>query len=180
MDNTNLVVHLQEEIQEIIETVENQLLMLDKEALNWKAAPDSWSALECFEHLNRYNRFYNAELEKALERSGKPAAFHPGWLGNYFVRSVAPDNTKAMKTMAHLNPSGSQLNKAVLEEFLNHQRHLLSLLTKAKGVNLNQRTIRVEVFRLLRMKIGDTFRFLVAHQQRHLQQALRTAQVMVG
>ena len=178
METQNLITRLQSDVQQIIETVETELLPLGKSKLNRKQAPDKWSVLECFEHLNRYNRFYNPELEQALERKGKASAFHPGWLGNYFVRTVSPENAKPMKTMAHLNPTGSQLGLPVLEEFIQHQRHLLELLTRAKSANLNHRAVRVEVFRLLRMKTGDALRFLVAHQQRHLQQALRVADVM--
>ncbi|MCO6478873.1 MAG: DinB family protein [Phaeodactylibacter sp.] len=180
MEPQNLITRLQNDVQQIIETVETELLSLEKSALNQKPAPEKWSALECFEHLNRYNRFYNPELERALEHKGKAVPFRPGWLGNYFVQSVVPENAKPMKTMAHLNPSSvSQLGVKVLEEFLGHQRHLLELLTKAKGANLNRRAVRVEVFRLLRIKTGDAFRFVVAHQQRHLQQALRVVEVMV-
>ena len=173
MKTTQLISELQTTVQGIIETVEAEILPLNKAALNWKPAPEAWSILECFEHLNRYNRFYNAELERALARSARPAAFQPGWLGNYFVQSISPGNTKPMKTMKHLNPLGSKLGVKVLEEFLAHQRHLLELLGKAKGANLNQRLVKVEILPLLRLKTGDAFRFVVAHEQRHLQQAIR-------
>ncbi len=173
METKNLIGQLQSEVQQIIETVETEFLPLNKAALNRKPAFDKWSILECFEHLNRYNRFYNAELETAVKSSGKAAPFRPGWLGDYFVRSISPENAQPMKTMKHLNPGGSKLGMEVLEEFLNHQRHLLQLLTQAKQANLNRRKVKVEVLRLLRMKTGDAFRFVIAHQQRHLQQALR-------
>ena len=179
METQNLIPRLQENVQRIIETVETELLPLGEHELNRKPAPEKWSVLECFEHLNRYNRFYNPELERAIEHKGKAAAFRPGWLGNYFVQSVIPENEKPIKTMGYLNPTGSRLSVSVLEEFLGHQRHLLELLTKAKGANLNRRAVRVEVFRLLRIKTGDAFRFIVTHQQRHLQQALRAVRVIV-
>ena len=175
MVTQNLIAGLQEDVQKIIETVETELLSLERSELNQKPGPGKWSVLECFEHLNRYNRFYNPELERALERKGKATAFQPGWLGNYFVRTVSPENTKPIKTLGRLNPAGSQLSIKILEEFLAHQYHLLELLTRAKSANLNQRAVRVEVFRLLRMKTGDAFRFLIAHQRRHLQQALSAA-----
>lgn len=178
MEMQNFIARLQADVQQIIETVETELLPLETSVLNRKPAPEKWSPLECFEHLNRYNRFYNPELEQALEHRGKAAAFRPGWLGNFFVQSVTPENARPMKTRAYLNPAGSRLGINVLEEFLGHQRHLLELLTRAKGANLNRRAVRVEVFRLLRINTGDAFRFVVAHQQRHLQQALRGVEVV--
>ena len=76
--------------------------------------------------------------------------------------------------MKHVDPKGSTLTFEVVQEFLGHQRKLLQLLNLAKNKNLNPRKIRVEFFRLLKIKIGDGFRFVVAHEQRHLQQILRT------
>lgn len=179
MHHPNVLADLQTQVQHLIETVETEFLPLEPAALNWKPAPDAWSILECFEHLNRYNRYYNAELENAMEkgRTGKASAFRPGWLGDYFVRTMSPENTKPVKTMKHLNPTGSQLSVSTLHEFLEHQRHLLRLLVRARGANLNRRAVRVEILPLLRIKTGDGLRFVVAHERRHMAQALRVRQM---
>lgn len=173
METTQLIAALQADVQNIIETIEGEILHLDKAALHWKPSPEKWNILECFEHLNRYNRYYNPELERALSRTGKPAPFRPGWLGNYFVQSISPENARPIKTMKRLNPIDSNTNAKALEEFLSHQRHLLALLTRAKSANINQRLVTVEIMPILRIKTGDAFRFVVAHEQRHLQQAMR-------
>jgi len=174
MTTQELIFQLQNDIQQIIETTEQNVLNLDHKIVQWKENPDSWSVLECYEHLNIYNRYYNIELEKALAYSSSPQTFKPGWLGNYFIKMIAPSNEKPIKTMKHVDPKGSTLTFQVVEEFLGHQRKLLQLLNLAKNKNLNPRNIRVEFFKLLRIKVGDGFRFVVAHEQRHLQQILRT------
>ncbi len=174
MTTQDLIFQLQKDIQQIIETTEQEVLNLDVEIVQWKENADSWSVLECYEHLNIYNRYYNTELEKALSHSSSPQNFKPGWLGYYFVKMIAPTNEKAIKTMKHVDPKGSTLSFQVVEEFLGHQRKLLQLLNLAKNKNLNSRKVRVEFFKLLKIKIGDGFRFVVAHEQRHLQQVLRT------
>jgi hypothetical protein len=174
MTTQALLTALTERIQEGIIYVENQLLPESEATLNWKANVDSWSVLECIEHLNRYNRYYNTAIEEALAKNTKAAVFKSGWLGDFFVKSVDPTNVKPMKTRPHLNPGGSQLDKGVLTEFLSHQKHLLQLLYQAEHKNLNPRAVKVEIFRLIRMKTGDALRFVVTHQQRHLGQAERT------
>ena len=165
MTTQDLIFQLQNDIQQIIETTEQEVLNLDSEIVQWKENPDSWSVLECYEHLNIYNRHYNIELEKALTYSSSPQTFKSGWLGNYFVKMIAPSNEKPIKTMNHVDPKGSTLTFQVVEEFLGHQRKLLQLLNVAKSKNLNPRKIRVEFLKLLKIKIGDGFRFVVAHEQ---------------
>ena len=166
-----LITDLQEKIQAGIVEVETAFLSEHNQLLNWKPNPEEWSILECIEHLNRYNRYYNYHLEQALQKKSTPSAFKAGWLGDFFVKSVSSENKKPMKTRPHLNPAGSQLDKGTLTEFLDHQQHLLHLLSAAKKNNLNRRSIKVEIMPFIRMKIGDTFRFVIAHQQRHLEQA---------
>ena len=180
MTTQDLIFQLQNDIQQIIETTEQEVLNLDSEIVQWKENPDSWSVLECYEHLNIYNRHYNIELEKALTYSSSPQTFKSGWLGNYFVKMIAPSNEKPIKTMNHVDPKGSTLTFQVVEEFLGHQRKLLQLLNVAKSKNLNPRKIRVEFLKLLKIKIGDGFRFVVAHEQRHLQQVLRTKKTAIS
>ena len=174
MTTQDLILQLQNDVQQIIETTEQEVLNLDSKIVQWKENADSWSVLECYEHLNIYNRFYNDQLEKALAKSSLPQTFKSGWLGNYFTKLIAPTNEKPIKTMKHVDPKGSTLTFDVIEEFLGHQRKLLQLLNLAKSKNLNPRKVSVEFFKLLKIKIGDGFRFVVAHEQRHLQQVLRT------
>ena len=166
-----LITDLQEKIQAGIVEIETSFLSENNQLLNWKPNAEKWSVLECIEHLNRYNRYYNHHLEQALQKKSPPSIYKPGWLGDFFVKLVSPENKKPMKTRPHLNPTGSHLDKGTLIEFLDHQQHLLQLLSAAKKNNLNRRSIKVEVMPLMRMKIGDTFRFVITHQQRHLQQA---------
>lgn len=174
MDIQELVKDLKSRVEEGIIQVEKDFLPAESTTLNYKVGADKWSVLECIEHLNRYNRYYNHHLEVALEANGAAQQYKPGWLGNYFVKTLGPEYKKPMKTKSYLNPSGSQLDKSVLVEYLDHQRHLLQLLTRARHSNLNRRAIKVEVMPLIRIKTGDALRFLIAHQERHLQQAERS------
>jgi len=177
---------LQQQVHSLTATVEIEFSPLDEAALHFKPSPVSWSILECLEHLNRYNRFYNAELAAALAKQAhtKPACNSQqvtySWLGRKSYEAVRPENAQASKTLQRMNPSSSHLNRAVLEEFLQHQANLALLLEKAAGADLNQKAVRIEFFKLFKLKTGEAFQFLVAHEQRHMQQALRVKQQYQG
>ncbi|MCP2043188.1 DinB family protein [Pontibacter sp. HSC-36F09] len=170
-------------LEQISRTVENQkhtviaaFVPLELSLLNYKPAPDSWSILECLEHLNRYSRYYNQVLAKAINAntgSEHEQKISYTWLGKKSLDMVRPDNGKKSKTVRHMNPNNSQLSHQTLEEFLDHQTELLQLLDKAKDANLNKKAIPVEFFKLLKLRIGETLEFVALHQERHLQQALK-------
>ncbi len=156
-----------------------------EEVLNYKKDPASWSALECLEHLNLYGRFYLPEIKKRIqEGKGKSdPVFNSGWLGNYFANSMLPKDLstgsglKKMKTFKNMNPINSQLDKQVIDEFLNQQKELLQLLEESRRISLNKTRTAISISKLIKLKLGDTFRFVIYHNQRHMAQALRLRSV---
>lgn len=178
MLSTTFLRQLTDQVQELRATVDAQLRSLSSHQLNFKPSAASWSVLECLEHLNRYSRFYNPELANALRGQTQPQNPHEvgfTWLGRKSYETVRPDNGKQHTTIKHMNPAGSALGAEVVQEFLQHQEQLLALLAAANCTNLNRKAVRIEFFRLLRLRVGEALQFMVAHEQRHVQQALRAA-----
>ncbi|SFT37532.1 DinB superfamily protein [Lishizhenia tianjinensis] len=148
---------------------------IDISHLNYKANAESWSVLECIEHLNLYGDFYNPSLKQSLSKA-KPAVrrhFKPGLLGNYFTQSMYPkEKLNKMKTFKDKNPVGSTLNLSHLDRFINQQHQFIELLKEAEHKNLNFKT-PISISKWLKLKLGDTFHFVSAHNERHIQQAKR-------
>lgn len=143
-------------------------------ALNHKPAVDSWSALECLEHLNLYGRFYLPEIAKQISEapSQKETYFKSGWLGNYFANSLLPNGKlNKMKTFKSMNPLNSKLDRTVINDFLNQQTQMLELLDKAQNVNLNKTKTAISISSWIKLKLGDTLRVVIYHNQRHIKQA---------
>lgn len=157
-----------------------ELKELSKEQLNFKANPDSWSVLECVKHLNIYGDFYLPEIEKSIECafSSDKKTFKAGVLGNYFVKMIEPkEKLNNMKTMSKFNPSGSSLTVEELTIFEQQQYKTLDLLSKALDVDLAKNKTKTSLSNLINMRLGDTLRFVIAHNQRHLNQASRIVKV---
>ena len=141
--------------------------------LNWREDAGRWSVLECLEHLNLYGDFYIPEIKSVLENNNtKPALFFKsGLLGNYFAESMLPkEGFKKIKTFKDKNPFGSNLNHKVIQRFINQQVEMIELLNKASDVNLNKVKTAISISKLLRLKLGDTFRVVINHNIRHLEQ----------
>lgn len=174
MRSSILLKELASTVRSIIQTTENSFSGLSEHEMNWKENATRWSMLECFEHLNRYSRFYHAQFEKVIASSlpqSSDVDAASTWLGKKFINMMHPKNTKKQKTLKHMDPLNSSLGLGVLEEFMAHQKNLLAILEQASRVDLNKAKVSVEFLRLLKMNLGDALQFVIVHEQRHLQQA---------
>lgn len=144
------------------------------EELNFRKSPESWNTLECLEHLNLYGRFYIPEIDKRINsiKTIPQKEFRSGFLGNYFAKSMLPkEKLNKMKAFKSMNPIHKNLDKNVLEEFISQQNRILELLEKSRKVNLEKVKTSISITNLIKLKLGDTFRFLVNHNTRHIVQA---------
>lgn len=151
-----------------------------EEQLNYKQHAESWSILECLEHLNLYGRFYLPEIERCIRKGKgkKENVFKSGWLGNYFANSMLPkEKLNKMKTFKNMNPLNSKLDKRVIDDFISQQQKMLRLLEESRKVSLNKTRTAISISKLIKLKLGDTFRFVIYHNQRHMAQANRIQNV---
>jgi len=170
-----LIDELKKITEENIQFVENLLNQPD-EKLNFRLSENSWGILECLEHLNRYGNFYIPEIGKRIENSDTKSTgiFSSGILGNYFAKSMLPkDKLNTMKTFKSMNPIHSKLDRSVLNEFIDQQKQIIHLLNEAKNIDLNKVKTSISISNLIKLKLGDTFRFVIYHNLRHIEQAKR-------
>lgn len=66
---------------------------------------------------------------------------------------------------------GSQQDRNVINKFINQQKECLELIEKSKQISLTKTKTTISISKLLKLRLGDTFRFITAHNERHLLQA---------
>ena len=76
-----------------------------------------------------------------------------------------------MKTFKHKNPTGRMLSPKTIDRFISQQTEFLKLLDQSKSVSLSRTKTAISISRFIKLKLGDTFKFIVAHNERHLVQA---------
>lgn len=155
-----------------------QFKSLSIDDLNFKKDSGSWSILECVEHLNLYGDYYLPEIEKQIlkgRKSNRTQIFKSGFIGNYFANlmQVKAGKLKKMKSPKDKIPANSKLTATTLDRFLKQQELLQSLLHQALHTDLNKTKTAISISTLIKLRLGDTFRFLIYHIDRHIQQAER-------
>jgi len=174
-----LIKDLKEDVRRLQEAAEH-LKNTEKSKLVYAVNEGKWSVVQCLEHLNAFGRHYLPAIEKAIAvKSGeKPAWFNSGFLGDYFTKSMKPKNVfeikNKMKTMKIFNFPNSLNVDTVMKEYIDQKVKLQQLLDIANERDLNSIRIPVTLTKMIKLKLGDTFRFLIAHEQRHMIQARNT------
>ncbi len=147
---------------------------VSREVLNFKPDHNDWSVLECMEHLNLYGDFYLPEIERCILNSPslhEGILFKSSLIGDYFVNSIKATNQKKMKAPKMMTPETSQLSAITLDKFIKQLEKLKSLLYQAKKVNLTKNYTAISLTRIIKLRLGDTLRFIVYHNERHIRQA---------
>lgn len=175
----------EELLEDLIETTHHLMesamyyKAMNPKQLNARLSDDSWSILECFEHMNRFDEFYIKELRKRLESDPDIGTherlFQSGWIGGRTANSMLPKAEKKlnkMRTFKRMNPIGSSLDSAVIDTFLEDQEAMLEIFKMAKEKNLNKIRVNLTI-PIIKFKAGDAMRFIQNHSVRHLVQCKR-------
>lgn len=172
------------QIDDLLKTANEQFVTAPKEVLLRQPAPDKWSVAQCLDHLNSYSRFYVPAMEKAIQSKltgslppAPAATFKSGFLGNYFTKMMEPkmDGKPGMRMQAPkaYRPLADLDAGKVVSEFIEWQQKTKVLLDQAKLVNIQKVKVPTTLGSWLKFSLGDTFRFVIAHERRHMAQALR-------
>ncbi len=145
--------------------------------LNFKASHNEWSILECIEHLNLYGDYYLPEIEKrilAQHTQANNTIFRSGLIGNYFANLMQVKNgtiKKKLQSPKDKNPINSKLTVKSIDRFIKQLDRLRSLLNQSRKTDLTNTKTAISLTKLIKLRLGDTFRFFVYHIERHIVQA---------
>ena len=165
---------LQNDVRQVILEA-NYLKSIDPAILLQEPAPGKWSVIQVLEHLNSYGRYYLLAIERSMNKNTETVEyFKPGWIGDYFTKLMKPGEngqiSNKMKSPKDHRPTKYPDAFPVLNTFLEQQQYLLDMLELAKSKNIGAIRTPISISRFIKLKLGDTFRFFIAHEQRHFVQ----------
>lgn len=176
LDKYRLIEELEAELRNQIAQVKENFENASETVLQSPSASGGWSILQCLDHLNSYGFYYLPQISDALIRAKRSdsSIYRSGWLGDYFTKIMSPETgTKKFKAFKDHLPEKVLDSKKVIAEFLHQEELLLGYLRLAKNVDMASARVPLSISLLISIRLGDTFRFLLAHNRRHLLQAER-------
>ena len=176
VDKIHLIASLENEVEKHLQIAIHTFQNLHEGVLLQMPENGGWNIAQCFEHLNSYGRYYFPQIKAALAKhpdNALNATFKSTWLGGYFTKMMLPANTKKYKAFKDHIPSVTLDAHAVLAEFIEQQETLLHYLKQARNADLDKIRIPISIAQWIRLKLGDVFQFIIAHDERHILQAKR-------
>lgn len=172
---------LQTRLTTVLTTVKQEFAPLTAAQLRWKPAPDRWSILECLQHLNLAERFYIRNIQHKVDQLGllqtnpDDQTLTSDWVGRAMLWALDPQVKIKLPTPGMTRPRrADDLDPAaVMSQFTDLQTLLHTLLNKAVYLDWNEEKVMTLFGNWLKIRLGDALLMLVAHTERHLNQAMR-------
>lgn len=181
MNKLAIALQLQARLSAVLGTVEHEFRPQTDAQLRWKPSPDRWSIVECLQHLNLAERFYIRNIQHKVDALGlvqhSPVdqLIESDWIGKAMLYIVDPDTKIKFPAPGMIRPRRPEdLSPVeVLDQFVDLQHTLHDLLDKAVYLDWNQEKVASLFGNWLKIRLGDTLFMLVAHTERHMNQAMR-------
>ncbi|MFQ5549656.1 MAG: DinB family protein [Gemmatimonadales bacterium] len=163
---------LSEELRDIIERAKN--LGQSAGDLATRPGKDSWSAVECVEHLNITARSYVAEFTHLLARSALPPArdkYRMSFWGWVLTRMMEPPVKRGFPTQAGFFPPSDLNPVTVFADFERLHMELRRQLTQLAAFDLGRLRIPSPFNARIKYNLFSAFKLITSHARRHLWQA---------
>jgi len=93
------------------------------------------------------------------------------WMGNMIFNSVDPKNVKKVKTFAVFEPTQSNIDEKILQEFEENQDTLKTFIDNMEGLEISKIVVSSPVNPYIVYTLEKALEIIIAHEQRHFNQA---------
>ena len=166
--------------EQAIAQVKSQVSSVDKALLNQPEAPGKWSMLQCIEHMSLASQLYNENIGKKLNNGNlhpARATYSGHWKGRMFAKMNAPkpggEIPMKLKTFKFMEPPTSLDADKVTRQFYQVHETMIELIDQSRSINIDRAKVATALGSMVKLRIGEAYRFLLAHTQRHLVQLER-------
>ena len=181
MEKKDVVITVKNNLKKCTELIK-QLKLESEDQLFFKPDANSWSAIECIEHLNLTYSHYLPLIEEKINKASKNTIgkinntkHKHGIFGSMMINSMTPregEIKNKMKTFKNLIPElKSQTSIEIFERVELALKNMNTYLENSQDLDWNRIRIKSALGNIFRFKLGDCFLFLSSHDYRHLLQA---------
>ncbi len=144
--------------------------------LNWKPNAKTWSIAQNIDHIIITNKTYFPIINSIREGAYKTPwwgklPFITSFFGNTVLKAVEPNRKKRMKTFSIWEPTKSEIPMGILDRFMKHQSKLKNIIKKSKDLLGQGIVISSPANKYIVYRLETAFEIMVAHEQRHFEQA---------
>jgi hypothetical protein len=151
---------------------------LTTEQFNWKPSPGSWSIAQCLHHLIVSDSSYFPDLKRIINGIYKMSYWQryspfSKKLGQILKNQLQEQVTKKMTAPKKIRPTAGKMNLDLIEDYYKNLDSFLDYISKCIAVNVDKIVITSPITSIITYSLRDALQFLVQHEHRHINQAIR-------
>ena len=148
------------------------------EQLNWKPSAESWSIAQCLEHLIIADNSYFPDLKKVTEGTYKMSFWQKyspftGICGRLMKNRLQEQVKRKMIAPKKIRPASSEIKIDIIESYHKNLETFLGHISNCKNVDIDKTIITSPFIRIVTYSLRDALYFLIRHEHRHINQAIR-------
>src|SRR5580765_8511327 len=161
--------------------VRSEFSNISLEQLNWKPSPESWSIAQCLEHLIMSHNPYFSNLEKIIEGNYKMSSWEKystftRLCGRLLINQLQEQVKTKRKAPKKIQPTSGMANLDIIEGYQKNLERFLTLISNCRNIDLDKTIITSPTIPIVTYNLRDAFQFLLQHEHRHINQAIRAKQ----
>jgi len=164
--------------KEAKEKVQREFSDISLKQLNWKPSSKSWSIAQCLDHLIASHTSYFPDLEKITEGNYKMSfwerysPFSAAW-GRVMKDQLQEQAKRKMIAPKKIQPSTSEMKIEIIERYHKNLVSFLNYISNCRDLDIDRTIINSPTIRIVTYSLRDAFQFLIQHEHRHINQAVR-------
>ncbi len=160
------------------EKIRSEFSNISLAQLNWKTSAESRSIAQCLEHLAISHSTYFPALERITEGAYKMSfweRFSPfsAVCGRLLKDQLQEQPKKKFRAPTIIRPSVSDLTMEIIEHYHQSLDKFLQYISDCRNVDIDKTIITSPAIGIVTYSLRDAFQFLIQHEHRHINQAIR-------
>ena len=180
MTDPGFIDQLLEKGKEAKEKVSANFSNLSLEQVNWQPVKTRWSIAQCLDHLIASHKVYFPILKEITDGDykmnfwGKFSPFTGLW-GRLMKNQLQEDVKRKLKAPKKIQPA-SNADLGIIAQYQQSLDTFLDYISKCRNIDIDKTIIISPVLSIVTYSLRDAFQFLITHEHRHINQAIRVKQ----
>jgi hypothetical protein len=144
-----------------------------------------WSMGQCVEHLVLAGHSFLPRWDAALKQAEQLAANHSAktsysWWQRQLLRAMEDPSRLKLRSVPALVPYGRHSIEETVLRFRHMHEELVRRIEQTGGLDVRRTSIQSPLVSWMSHALGFSFEIALAHERRHIRQALRARQQLLG
>ena len=160
------------------EKVTSNFSSISETQLNWKRSSQSWNIAQCLQHLMISHLAYFPVLNQIIEGEFKMnfwernSPFSRFW-GREMKERLQEKVKGRLIAPRKIQPTKTEYHIVLLDRYQENLEEFLNRISQCKDVDLDKTIITSPLLSIVTYSLRDAFQFLLQHEHRHINQAIR-------